>query len=372
MNRIALTIAAILIAACGGVDAPVAQESAGSVGRSEQVPGAPELVQSSDRFDGERIAELDRRVNAGDFPNVNGIVVLKHGELLLERYYDVDANDTHNPRSVGKTFASAMLGVALDEGHIESLDQTLADFYALDDYDNPSDVKASVTLEQLLTMTSGFDGNDDNMDSPGNEEGMYPQDDWVRWTLNLPMASDRAPGERWAYFTAGVVVLGDVLHQSLPGGLEDYADETLFEPLGIRNYRWQHTPQGVANTAGGIQLTPRGFAVFGQLYKNGGTYNGQRILSENWVRESLTPRVDVRTDGIDRYGYLWWHKHYEVDGERYAVAYASGNGGNKIFVFDELPLVIAVTASAYGQRYMHRQVDEILRDYLLPAVLIAR
>ncbi len=372
MNRIALTIAAILIAACGGVDAPVAQESAGSVGRSEQVAGAPELVQSSDRFDGERIAELDRRVNAGDFPNVNGIVVLKHGELLLERYYDVDANDTHNPRSVGKTFASAMLGVALDEGHIEGLDQTLADFYALDDDDNPSDVKASVTLEQLLTMTSGFDGNDDNMDSPGNEEGMYPQDDWVRWTLNLPMASDRAPGERWAYFTAGVVVLGDVLHQSLPGGLEDYADETLFEPLGIRNYRWQHTPQGVANTAGGIQLTPRGFAVFGQLYKNGGTYNGQRILSENWVRESLTPRVDVRPDGIDRYGYLWWHKHYEVDGERYAVAYASGNGGNKIFVFDELPLVIAVTASAYGQRYMHRQVDEILRDYLLPAVLIAR
>lgn len=345
-------VLALLVSACGGGEnaAPVSAAATGD-------------------YDASRIAELDERVNGGDYIDVNGIVVLKEGELLFERYYDVDAGDLHNVRSVGKTFASTVLGLALEDGHIKSLDLTLADFYDLDEHENQSEAKAGVTIRQLLTMTSGFDGDDSNPDSPGNEENMYPQDNWVHWALDLPMAADRAPGERWTYFTAGIVLLGDILEQSLPGGLEAYADERLFRPLGVRDYRWQHTPQGVANTAGGIQLTPRGFAAFGQLYKNGGVYDGERILPEQWVRDSLTPRVDVGNGDGDRYGYLWWHKDYELGGERYAVAYATGNGGNKIFVFDDIPFVVVITASAYGQRYMHLQVDEIMTDYVLPAVL---
>ena len=314
------------------------------------------------------ISSLDAAIDDGTFKEINSIVVIQDGALLIERYYNGATRDgTHNPRSVGKTFAATVLGIAIDEGYIESLDQTLGEFYELEAYDNYSPKKSEVTLRHLLTMTSGFDGFDFDMDSIGNEEYMYPTENWVEWTLNLPMAEDRNPGDEWRYFTAGIVVLGDIVHHSVPGGLEASAHEKLFEPIGITNYQWQHTPQRVANTAGGIQLTPLGFAKYGQLHKNRGYWSDESVVPAGWVDEMLKPRVETTVPG-DSYGYLWWRKTYAVNGEEWPVAYCSGNGGNKIFVFDDRDLVVVVTASAYGQRFMHSQVDEMMVDYILPAV----
>ena len=323
---------------------------------------------ASPEFDQDRIAALDEAIANDEFRQINSIVVIRDGELLVERYYNgAGRSDTHNPRSVGKTFAATILGIAIEEGHIESLDQPLSDFYDLRQYDNYSDSKAGVTLRQLLTMTSAFDGFDFEPDSVGNEEYMYPQDDWVEWTLNLPMASDRDPGDAWRYFTAGIVVLGDIIDNSVPGGLEAYAEEKLFSRIGVSNYQWQHTPQGVANTAGGIQLTPLGFARYGELHGKRGRWANEAVLPAAWVDEMLEPRAETTVPG-ERYGYLWWHKTYDVDGESWPVAYCSGNGGNKIFVFDDRDIVVVVTASAYGQPYMHTQVDDIMTSYVLPSI----
>ncbi len=327
---------------------------------------------ASDRaYDTERIAELDAAIADGRFRDINGVVVIYDRELLVERYYNgADRERTHNTRSVGKTFAAAVLGIAIREGHVGSVDDTLGDFYDLRRYAHFSDGKRAVTLEQLITMTSGFDGFDFDPSSPGNEENMYPQDDWVRWTLDLPMAEERNPGDEWRYFTAGIVVLGDILNRAVPGGLEAYAHDRLFGPLGITNYEWQHTPQRVANTAGGIQLTPLDYAKFGQLFKDGGRWRGEVVIPAEWARESLEPKVETVVDG-NAYGYLWWHRRYRVGATDYPVSYCSGNGGNKIFVFETLPLVVVVTASAYGRRYMHTQVDEMMERYVLPAVVDA-
>ena len=319
-------------------------------------------------YDQERIRALDEAVAAGVYRQINSVIVIRDGKLLVERYYNGATRDsTHNPRSVGKTFAATVLGIAIDEGFIDSIDQRLGDFYDLGAYRNFSDKKANVTLRHLLTMTSGFDGFDFDMESIGNEEYMYPQDNWVEWALNLPMAEDRSPGDEWRYFTAGIVILGDILNSAVPGGLESYAHLKLFAPLGISNYEWQHTPQRVANTAGGVQLTPLGFARFGELHRNRGRWNGETVVSAEWVDDMLHPGV-ATTDPANRYGYLWWHKSYTVGDTDFPVAYCSGNGGNKIFVFDEQQLVVVVTASAYGQRYMHSQVDEMMVEYILPAV----
>lgn len=323
---------------------------------------------STDAYDEARMAALDRAIEAEEYRSINSVVVIKDGRLLLDRYYNGATRDsTHNPRSVSKTFASAVLGIAIAGGHIESVHQPLSDFYDLERYENYSPAKASVTLRDLLTMSSGFDGFDFAAGSPGNEENMYPQPNWVEWTLNLPMASDRDPGDEWRYFTAGVVILGDILNRRLPGGLENFAHEHLFGKLGISNYEWQHTPQRVANTAGGTQLTPLDFAKFGELYRNGGRWQGESVMPQDWVRESMRPLIETTVPG-NRYGYLWWHKRYDVGDRDYPVAYCTGNGGNKIFVFDDLPLVVVVTASAYGQRYMHSQVDEIMTRYVIPSV----
>ena len=130
---------------------------------------------SSSEYDEARIAELDSEIAGDRFKGINSVIVIRNGELLVERYYNGASRDqTHNPRSVGKTVTATILGIAISEGYIDNVDQPLSDFYDLEDYENFSEKKASVTLRQLLTMTSGFDGYDFEPDSIGNEEFMYP------------------------------------------------------------------------------------------------------------------------------------------------------------------------------------------------------
>ena len=261
------------------------------------------------------------------------------------------------------------MGIAISDGYIKNENQVLETFYDLSSYANYSLAKNRVTLKSLLTMSSGFLGSDIDQSSPGNEENMYPTPDWVKFTLDLPMDSSKTMGKSWDYFTAGVVVLGDVLNKSVPGGLEKYAAKKLFKPLGITKYQWEYTPQGVANTAGGLRMRCIDYARFGQLYKDGGIYNGKQIIPEDWVKKSLSPLLQVPVSETDYYGYLFWNSEFVVNGKKYQAAYSSGNGGNKIFIFKDVPIVVVITSTAYGMPYAHRQVNKIMEEYILPAVL---
>jgi len=322
-----------------------------------------------DACNNEHIMALNRAIEAQRFKNLTSIVVIRNGKLLLEEYFNgATRNTLHDTRSVGKSFASAITGIAIRDGLILNENATLAQFYNLKDYSNYTNRKDSVTLKSLLTMSSGFDGSDENENSPGNEENMYPTDNWVKFTLDLPMDKQKHIGRNWDYFTAGVVVLGDILHRTVPGGLEQYAAKELFSPLGITNYKWQYTPQHVANTAGGLGLRSLDLARFGQLYKNGGIWESKRVLPAAWVKKSLAPQLEL-PQNRGHYGYLFWNTTYTVQGKSYQAAYCSGNGGNKVFIFKDLPLVIIVTATAYGKPYAHPQVDKLIQQYLLPAVL---
>ena len=325
---------------------------------------------SEDGIEETLIREMNKKIAQNDLKSITSIAVIKDGKLLLEEYFNkADRTTLHDTRSVGKTFASAMMGVAIEEGHIKDENASLKEFYDLNTFKNPSPAKEAVTLKSLLTMSSGFEGSDQNINSLGNEEYMYPSPDWVKFALDLPMDESKKMGESWDYFTAGVVVLGDILHQKVPGGLEAYTAEKLFQPLGIVNYQWQYTPQKVANTAGGLQMSTLDYAKFGQLYKNGGMWEGTQVLPEAWVTKSLAQQVSIPREEGGFYGYLFWNKVFEIEGNKYEAAYCSGNGGNKIYVFKELPLVIVVTAQAYGQPYAHFQVDKMMKEYVLPAVL---
>jgi CubicO group peptidase (beta-lactamase class C family) len=163
-------------------------------------------------------------------------------------------------------------------------------------------------------------------------------------------------------------ILGDILNKTVPKGLEKYADEKLFKPLGISNYKWQYTPQNVPNTAGGIQMNALDFAKYGQLYKNGGIWNNQQILSKTWVEQSLNKQKQILGRDNEYYGYLFWNKTFKANDKDYEAYYCAGNGGNYILIFKNEPLVIVITASAYGQYYAHSQVTEMLSKYILPAV----
>ena len=318
-------------------------------------------------FDKTYLKRLQRAIDAQSLKDITSLVVLKGGKLVVEKYYNgTNQNTFHDTRSLTKSFTSTLLGMAIEDGHIQSLNQKLGEFYDLKKFENYSEEKAQVTLKSLLTMSSGFDGFDFVSSSPGNEENMYPTSDWVRFALNLPMKEFGQNELRWQYFTAGVIILGDILDKKVPGGLETYARSALFDPLKISNVKWQYTPTGVVNTAGSCQLTSLDFAKYGQLYLDHGEYEGQRVFSSSWVDESFQKYYEL-PDNL-AYGYLFWNKSHEYAGTSYETFAASGNGGNKVFVYPDHDLVIVITATAYNQSYMHRQADQIVESYVLPGL----
>jgi CubicO group peptidase (beta-lactamase class C family) len=321
-------------------------------------------------YDKELIKKMNLKIAQNSFKNITGVIVVKKGELLAEEYFNGTARDSlHDTRSVGKSFASAILGIAIEDGFLQNEDIQLSSFYDLKKYKNYSRAKDNITLKNLLTMSSGFLGSDSDPNSPGNEENMYPTNNWVKFVLDLPMDSSKAAGKNWDYFTGGVVLLGDILNNSVPGGLEKYADKKLFAPLGIKKYQWEYTPQGVPNTAGGLRLRAIDYARFGQLYSNGGIWNGRQVIPKKWTEKSLAKNIQIPGSESDYYGYLFWNTTFNVNGKKYEVSYSSGNGGNKIFIFKDIELVVVVTSTAYGMPYAHRQVNKLMEEYILPAVI---
>lgn len=337
----------------------------------EVQPGrvAVQPIATTDRFPvssspllGPEIEAMNRKIALGQFADITSVVVLTDGEIVLEEYFNgADRSTLHDTRSVGKSFASTLTGIALKQGHLKSVDQPLSDFYMLSEFANPSPLKSGTTLLALLTMSTGFDGNDSKPDSPGQEENMYPTKDWVKFTLDLPARSDTG----WSYFSSGTVLLGDILHRSVPGGLEGFAAKNLFSPLGITDQEWQQTPTGVGNTAGSLKMSSLSLVTFGQLYQDG----GRDLLPKNWAETSLQPLVPRNDDKAGHYGYLFWHDTVAVGGKTFTYAHASGNGGNKIIMLEELDLVIVITATAYGKPFAHWQAEKILAEHLLPAIL---
>jgi CubicO group peptidase (beta-lactamase class C family) len=324
---------------------------------------------SHENFNKDLIKTLKGNINEGVFKNISSVIVLKNGKLLIEEYFNGETRDSlHDPRSAGKSFSSSVTGIAINEGYLKSENQKLKDFYNLKSYENYSSAKEDVSIKDLLTMSSVFDGNDDDGNSPGNEENMYPTADWVKFALSVPINMTR-PKDEWHYFTAGVIILGDILNKVTPGGLEKYADKKLFNPLGITNYRWEYTPKHVPNTAGGIRMNALDFAKYGQLYKNMGKWHGKQIIPESWVRNTLTKHKSIPDRKNEYYGYLFWNKTYLVNGNEYETYYCAGNGGNKIYVFMDQPLVVVITATAYGAPYAHSQEDRMMTEFILPAVI---
>lgn len=322
---------------------------------------------SEEKFNHEKIRALNQKIAENRFRDITGVVVIKNEKLLLEEYFNGYKRDSLNDtRSVGKSFSSALMGIAIKDGYIKNENQSLKEFYDLKKFNNYSPKKDSITIKSLLTMSSGFDGNDQDEESPGNEENMYPTDNWVKFVLNLPMTENKI-GKTWNYFTAGVVLTGDILDRSVPKGLEHYAQKKLFQPLGITNYKWQFTPQQKTSLAGGLKMNALDFAKFGQLYKNNGIWNGKSILDKNWIKKSFTNYFADNKD-FEGYGYLFWRKVYKVGGKNFETYQSNGNGGNKIIIFTALPVVMVITAKAYNKPYAHLQADRMVQEYLLPAV----
>jgi CubicO group peptidase (beta-lactamase class C family) len=336
------------LAACGG---------GGDSGPNEpeQVSTTPDSTSdgwttSNPAAEGIDAAEMNRLlddIRTGSFPGIDSMVVIRHGRLVMEGYFNGYGRDSlHDLRSTGKSFTSALAGIAIDRGAMNIDDKISQLLPGFDSHANMSDFKRNITVEHLLNMSSGLECSDWNPLSPGNEEKMYKTNDWVGFTLDLPMVDEA--GAFTSYCTGGVVVLGAVIAQRTNSDLDDYADTYLFGPLGITESRWRMGPDNKPTGGGGLWLRPRDAAKFGQLYLNGGVWNGVQVVPAAWVERSKQSEVLLinATDRI-RYGLLWWKRTLSSGTRVYECYFTSGNGGNYIFVLPALDLVVVFTGSNF-------------------------
>jgi CubicO group peptidase (beta-lactamase class C family) len=303
-------------------------------------------------------------IRTGRFTGVDSLVVVRHGKLVAEGYFNGYGPETlHDLRSTGKSFTSALAGIAIGQ-QLFALDDPIASLIPqFDRHANMDARKRAITIRNLLDMRSGLECNDWNSASRGNEERMYETRDWVGYILDLPMAND--PGAVASYCTGGAVVLGHVIAGRSGMALDAYAVAYLFAPLGIQQTSWRRSPDGSATGGGGLKLRPRDAAKFGRLYLDGGVWNGVRVVPGDWVARSQERVTTLNNDG---YGLLWWKRSFARPGGMVESFFTSGNGGNFIFVFPALDLVAVFTGSNYNSPGTNLPF-EIVGSFVLPAVL---
>jgi CubicO group peptidase (beta-lactamase class C family) len=263
-------------------------------------------------------------VDLGPFGAITSLVVERQGELVTEQYESGDRDTLRNTRSCTKTVLSMLVGIAIERG-VVSLDTAIA---------------GRATVRELLTMSSGLDCDDWDERSPGNEELMYPTDDWAAFARSLPERVERT----FSYCTAGVVLLGVELERLLGEALPAFASRELFRPLGIERFEWPQTPKGESSCAGGLLLRSRDLLALGRV----------ALDPDEWTRLATSPqaRIDEHID----YGFLWWMR--EIAGER--TVYMTGMGGNRVHVFPESETVVVVTSQNFLRRDAHALSDALV------------
>jgi len=357
-----------------------------SVAMAAQVAGStPELTKDewpvamleSAGLAAKPLRDLETAVRAGEFKKIGSVLIARHGKLVYEGYFEGDAGTPRDTRSATKSITDVLVGIAIDERKLSGVDARILQLLPerARRMQNPDPRKDKITVEDFLTMSSPLECDDWNDASRGNEERMYIVEDWAQFIIDLPIRGrmhlgekiDQPPyGRYFSYCTGGVFTLSEVLQKATGVRTDRYAHEKLFAPLRITDEQWFYSPMNIPQTGGGLRLSSRDLLKIAQLYLNGGTWQGRRVVDGAWVRSSTQPHA--RIDDDTEYGYLWWLKSFKSAGKSYPAFFMSGNGGNKVLGFPGLDLAVVITSTNYNTRGMHEQTEKMLTDYILAAV----
>lgn len=310
------------------------------------------------------VAETIAFIEADEHNDFSSLVVTRNGSLVIDQYFNGHGPDSlRDMRSAGKSITSALVGIAIKEGFISDVNApAIPLFPSYSPVTNDGPDKQAITIKHLLTMTSGIHADADDESSPGYELHMELADDWVRFVVDLPMM--RAPDTGWTYSSASSFLAGAAVEATSGVTLAAFAEKWLFGPLDIEDYYWAQTPSGRTVGQGNLYMRARDMAKIGQLYLNGGQWKGKQVLTEDWVKSSIEPLYPVPWNGYDGYGYSWYTHTLDINGRAFNYFFASGNGGNKIYVFPDEQMVVIIQSAAYNTRHGQRRSLEILRRVL--------
>ena len=284
----------------------------------------------------------------------------------------------HAQFSVSKSITSLVVGIAIDEGYLGGVDVPYLDLFPYTDYANWDERKNDITLHHVLAMQLGLQWNewDPPYTSGDNQWNRFyaSKHDFAKALLDLPLSAD--PGMAYAYNTAATVSLGQAVQNAVPLALDDFALNELLLPLGITEVEITRTPTGLPNGGGGFYLRTRDAAKFGQLLLDDGSWDGERIVSAEWLAESVVPRTAISWPDasqwdwqITGYGYQWWTGYYESDGANVESIVAWGHGGQWVIALPSLDLVVAINSNGYdGGDAALNQAHALVANHILAAL----
>lgn len=324
-------------------------------------------------LDGKSLSAFDADLSGGRFPYVDSFLLVRCGLMAFESTYEHDytaiyrktaalngplsaqsgpydyldpvwypyyrKTRMHTMQSVTKTVTSLVLGIAMDRGDFKAaLDTPVMSWFRGQNIKYSEGRKQHMTLENVLTMTSGLDWNEDSVadDDPSSDSTrMEASGNWIEYVINHPMAAE--PGTVFNYNSGGSELLAHIFHEETGLDVIDYAAKNLLGPLGI-HFIWKRAPNGLADTEGGLYLEPRDLAKIGYLVMKQGAWNGKQIVSKKWIAESLTPRVKG-DDGL-QYGFQWW-LYPRPDGT--FIPMSQGWGGQKLVIYPREEMIAVYT-----------------------------
>ena len=338
-----------------------------------------ESIENKNQIDLSIIHKLHNEFESGNHGYIDSFLLIQNEKIIFEEYYQVNYeeltrnkkseqalimsknygslatpqynyydpewhpfykdSDLHTIQSVSKSVTSAIVGIAIERGHIKSIDTKIINYFS--EYEDlfDSNLKRSITIRDLLNMASGIRWDEDShpytnpLNDAASMENSY---DWVEYILSLPMEYE--PGTKFVYNSGITVLLSYILQEATGDSLEKYAEEYLFKPIGIERYYWKKTPKGLTDAEGGLYLSTRDFAKIGLLYLNHGVSGERQVLTNDWVELTMSPNIEI--EGSDReYGFQWWFVPYGADQEKWIFS-GSGYGGQYLMVVPEHELVM--------------------------------
>ena len=327
----------------------------------------------------EALSALHRDLLAGKYGYIDSFLIVRHQKIVFEQYFSHDysaiygeearapgplvINDPTGPynyfnafwhpfykgttlhtlQSVTKSVVSLTLGMAIARGDLPSLDTPVLSFFDASAVANVDDRKRRMTLRHLLNMSTGLEWDERlPYSDPANTFTIMAKSlDWVRYTLDAPMASE--PGTVFNYNSGATLVLGHIFQVATGIDIEEYALRHLLEPLGIEDYYWDRTPSGLADAQEGLYLSTRDLARIMLLVHQRGLWQGRQLIPEAWLQESFSPQFSTAAEGDEAFGLSWWSESYQYRGESRRALFGKGFGGQRPIVLPDLDTIIVVT-----------------------------